>query len=171
MNVRIGKIVAVNGLKGEVILEHNLGKRSELKGLLSVMIETKKDELIPYFVETAKARSATESILKFEGVDTPEKAKLITRKNAWIAEKDFDAHVSKQSSTALLGYILFDKKIRIGEITAVLEQQQQILCTVEINGKEALIPVHSDNTLHMNSKERTIEVDIPDGLLEIYLEE
>lgn len=163
--------MAVSGLKGEVILEHTLGKKSELKGLKSILLETKKDELLPYFVEAAKAKSTTESIIKFEGIDTPEKAKLLTRKNVWISEIDFEAHVSKQSPTAFLGYILYDKKNKIGEVVAVFEQPQQILCTVEMNGKEILVPVHDNNILKIDQKEKVLEVDIPDGLLEIYLEE
>ena len=45
----IGKIVAVHGLKGEVLLKHELGKKTSLKGLQAVFIEDKK-KIIPSLV-------------------------------------------------------------------------------------------------------------------------
>ena len=48
----IGKIVAVHGLKGELLLKHELGKKTSLKGLQAVFIEDKKDSFIPWFIES-----------------------------------------------------------------------------------------------------------------------
>ena len=43
----IGKIVATFGVKGEVVLHHQLGKKTSLKGLETIFIEEKKDEMLP----------------------------------------------------------------------------------------------------------------------------
>lgn len=39
---KIGKLVATYSLKGEIILQHSLGKKTSLKGLETLFIEEKK---------------------------------------------------------------------------------------------------------------------------------
>ena len=51
---KIGKLAASFGLKGELVLEHSLGKKTALKGLEVIFLEDKKDSFIPYFILTAK---------------------------------------------------------------------------------------------------------------------
>jgi hypothetical protein len=47
------KLVAVHGLKGELISKHELGKKSSLKDVKAIFIEDKKDSFFPWFIETA----------------------------------------------------------------------------------------------------------------------
>lgn len=39
---RIGKLVATYGVKGEIILQHSLGKKTSLRSLDAVFVEEKK---------------------------------------------------------------------------------------------------------------------------------
>lgn len=151
-NIKTGRIVAATGLKGELIFLHDLGKKTDLKNLRSVLLEVKKDELLPYFIESAKGKTETETLIKLEGIETMEQAKLLTRKNVWLSEEDFNKQVAKQAPTAMLGYQLFNKEEQVGEIVGVLEQVNQILCTVAVGEKEALVPVHADNLLDLDHK-------------------
>ena len=48
---KIGKFVGTFGLKGELVLKHNLGKKTSLKGLRAVFVEERKESFIPWFVE------------------------------------------------------------------------------------------------------------------------
>ena len=71
----IGKIVSSFGLKGELILQHQLGKKTSLKGLEVLFIEQHKDEMLPYFIMSTRVKSETEIYLFLEGVDVKEKTK------------------------------------------------------------------------------------------------
>ena len=53
----IGKLVAVHGLKGELLLKHELGKKTSLKGLQAIFIEEKKNSFLPWFIESTKIKS------------------------------------------------------------------------------------------------------------------
>ena len=66
---KAGKLVAVHGLKGELIFKHELGKKTSLKNLKAIFIEDRKDSFIPWFIENAKARSSNEVLLKLETID------------------------------------------------------------------------------------------------------
>jgi len=64
----IGKIVASFGVNGEVILRHALGKKTALKGLETIFIEMHKNEFLPYFIQSARAKNDAEIYLALEGL-------------------------------------------------------------------------------------------------------
>src|SRR5436189_853027 len=92
---KIGKLAASFGLKGELILQHNLGKKTAFKGLESVFIEEKKESFLPYFIESVKVKSEDEVYLKLEGIDTVETARKMTPKEVWLTEADFKKFADK----------------------------------------------------------------------------
>src|ERR1700712_3271743 len=94
----IGKIVASYGLLGEVILKHHLGKKSSLKGLSVLFLEQSKDEMLPYFIESAKIKSEDEIYLKLDGINTKEEARKINQKEIWLTDEDFNKYASKSSA-------------------------------------------------------------------------
>jgi len=51
----------------------------------------------------------------------------------------------------------------------VIEQPHQVLCRLEINRKEVLIPINGETLEKMDKKNKTVFVNLPDGLLELYL--
>jgi len=165
---KIGKLAASIGLKGELILQHSLGKKTSLKGLEAIFIEESKDSFIPYFIQSTKIRSGEETIIKLEGIDVVEKARRLTPKEVWLAENDFKKFAAKSSPIALLGFMMVNEGIEIGEILEVIEQPHQVLCTILFDGKEALIPIHEESLEKVDTKNRKVYVRLPDGLLEIY---
>lgn len=166
---KIGKLAASFGLKGELILAHNLGKKTALKGLETIFVEETKGSPLPYFIVTAKAKNESEVFITLEGIETVEAARKLTPKEVWILEADFKKFAATQSPIAMLGFMLLDEDgTQVGKVVEVIEQPHQILCAVIINGNEALIPVHQDNLINMDAKKQTVTVIIPEGLLDIY---
>jgi 16S rRNA processing protein RimM len=169
-HISIGKIVATFGLNGEIILKHSLGKKTALKNIEVVFIEDKKESRLPYFVQTSKAKTETEMYIQFDGVATKEAAQKLLNKRVWITEEEFKKIVGKQSPIALLGYSIIDDNKNIGAINEVIEQPHQILVRILINDKEAFIPLHEASLKKIDHKKKEVHVELPDGLLEIYLE-
>ena len=167
---KIGKLVAVHGLKGELLLKHTLGKKTSLKGLQAIFVEERKESFLPWFVESLKIKSDEEIFLKLEGVNTREAAMRLVQKEIWIPEADFKNFSAKTSPGNLLGYIIINEKESLGEILEVIEQPYQLLCRLEINSKEVLIPLNEDTLQKIDHKKKQVNVKLPDGLLEIYLE-
>lgn len=165
---KIGKLAASTGLKGELVLQHNLGKKTTLKGLEAIFLEEKKDSFIPYFLQSAKIRTDNETVIKLEGIDIVEAARKLTPKEVWLNEDDFKKFAAKSSPIALLGFTIIHEEENLGEILEVIEQPHQVLCTILINGKEALIPIHDESLDRVDSKNRKVYVNLPDGLLDIY---
>ena len=166
---KIGKLVAVHGLKGELLLQHELGKKTSLNGLQAIFIEEKKNSFLPLFIESAKIKSEEEVYLKLEGVNTREAAIRLGKKEIWVPETDFKKIVSKTAPANLLGYTIINNDESLGEILELIEQPHQLLCRLDIKGKEVLIPLHEGSLKKVNHRKKEVLVELPDGLLEIYL--
>ena len=164
----IGKIVASHGLTGEVVLEHALGKKTDLKGLETIFVEERKGSFLPYFVENTKAKNDVEIYIKLEGFNTKESARRLNQKEVWLLKPDFDKYAAKSSPISMLGYMMINEGKEIGEIFEVIEQPMQVLCKIMYLGKEALIPIHQESLDKIDKKKKQVHVTLPDGLLDIY---
>lgn len=168
--IKVGKVVAAHGLIGEVVLQHELGKKTDLKKLPALFIELKKDSFVPYFIQKAKGTTPKESLLLLEEIDTREKAQALVGKQCWLPEEEFKRYVNRQAPANLLGYeIVQEGQPPLGTIEEVIEQPQQLLCRLLIQGKEVLIPLHEDTLVAIDHKTKSVTVRLPEGLLDIYL--
>jgi len=165
----IGKIVSVFGLKGELIIHHHLGKKTSLKGLEVIFIEERKDEMLPYFVESIKIKNEEEVYMKLEGIDTKETAHKLLQKETWLPETDFQKYAVKSAPISLVGYHIIDDGKDLGEILEVIEQPHQVLCRLEIQEKEVLIPMNEETLQKTDQKNKKVFVTLPEGLLDVYL--
>jgi len=166
---KIGKLIAVHGLKGELILKHSLGKKTSLKGLQALFIEEKKSSFIPWFIESTRIKKDDEIYIKLEGSDTREKAITLTQKEIWLPETDFKKFVAKSAPSTMLGYTIVNDGEPLAEILEVIEQPHQLLCRIEVNTKEVLIPLNESTIEKIDHKKKQVIVSLPEGLLEIYL--
>ena len=166
--IHIGKIVATFGVKGEVILLHGLEKKSDFKSIEVVFIEQTKNNFLPYFLQSAKAKDNAESYLSLDGIATKEEAHRFIRKNVWLLQADFEKVAGKASAIGLIGFSIFENKNLIGIVEEVIEQPHQLLLKIIYKSKEALIPLHEETIEKIDRKKKEIHVTLPDGLLAIY---
>lgn len=164
----IGKFVAVFGLQGELILKHNLGKKTSLKGLAAVFIEEKKDSFLPWFVQSTRIKNEEEIYIKLEGIDVREGAIKLTQKQVWLPEADFKKFSAKSSPISFLGYDIVEDGKVLGKVLEVIEQPHQVLCRIDLDGKEAYIPLHEETLLKIDKKKAQVIVQLPEGLLDVY---
>lgn len=164
----IGKLVAAFGLQGEMILQHRLGKKTGFKGLKVLFLEEKKGEMLPWFVESIRAKGDEDVYVKLEGVDTKESARRLVQKEVWLPESELAQFAGKSAPISLVGYHLWQGDEDLGEILEVIEQPHQVLCRIDLDGKEALIPIHDETLQKVDKKNRKVFVELPDGLLDVY---
>lgn len=164
----VGKFAATFGVAGELVLKHALGKKTDLKGLETLFVEDRKDSFLPYFVDYAKGKTHDETLVKLEGIDSKERAQLLTRKEVWLLQKDFEQFTDAAAPLSLLGYMMINEGEPIGEVLEVIEQPLQVLCKIMYKGYEALIPIHEETLDEIDKENREVHVTLPDGLLDIY---
>lgn len=165
----IGKIVSAFGLKGDLIAQHHLGKKIAVSKIRVIFLEQKGGEMLPYFIENIRKKGDDELYLKLEGVETREAGLKFLRRDLWMKEEELHAHTQKNNPIGWVGYRVLDQGKDLGEILEVIEQPHQVLCRLEIESKEVLIPVNEQTLQKIDHKSRSLLLDLPDGLLEVYL--
>ena len=133
----IGKLVAVFGLQGELVLEHRLGKKTSLKGLKTIFVEERGGEMLPWFVQGTRAKGVSDIYIKLEGLDTKEAARRVVQKEVWVADADFARFAGRSAPISMVGFRLLDGSVDLGEILEVIEQPHQILCRIDHGEYEA----------------------------------
>jgi len=166
--IHIGKLVASFGLKGDLILNHELGKKTPFKGIEVLFVEESKGNYLPYFIESARASNEEETTIKLEGLNTKESAARLISRNAWVTDTDFRLLVGKTAPIALLGYLLINEGVELAPIEEVINQPHQILLRITLKEKEVLIPLHEATLNKIDHVKKQVHVILPDGLLEIY---
>jgi len=165
---KIGKLAATFGVEGQLVLQHNLGKKTSLKGLETIFIEEKKDSFLPYFIASAKIKNDKETFILLEGIQSKEAAHFFVKKEVWLSEKDFKKSAAVAAPISFLGFTIINDKKELGEVIEVIEQPHQVLCAIMIDAKEVLIPIHENSLEKIDKKNRKLFVNLPDGLLDIY---
>jgi 16S rRNA processing protein RimM len=168
--IHIGKFVAAFGLTGELVLKHFLGKKTVFKEGEAIFIEELKGAYLPYFIQSSKAKSTEETVLQIEDVNTREKALKFIQKNVWLQQEDFKKLVAKNSPLGLLRYTVIDNGKEMGKIEEVILQPHQVLLKINVEGKEALIPLHEETLVNIDHKKNEVHVTLPEGLLDVYLQ-
>jgi len=169
--VHIGKIVAPHGVSGQIILEHALGKPIHFKGIEALFVEKNEGSFIPYFIQSATAKTDTITHLQIEGIQSREATSVLMSKKVWLPQDAFQKLVDKSSPLALLGYQVQQDGQDLGIIQEVIEQPHQLMVTILYKGQEAYIPLHEESLLGVDHSKKVVLVNLPDGLLDLYTEE
>ena len=165
--IRIGKIVATNGLQGAVVLTHIVGESTWLKKDDVLFLELNKESFIPFFVTVVKPLNKEEYILNVEDVDTLEAAKKLIGKQAYVKE-DILSKYTSDSPLLWIGFNIVDKERgSVGEIEDVMQTGHQWLAKVTYEGREVLIPLIDQMILDTNVRNKFIRMELPEGLLDI----
>lgn len=166
---KIGKLVAAFGVKGEMILKHSLGKKSKLNNVKALFVEEKKEAFIPWFISATRIKTEDEIYIQFEDITSREAALKLTQKEVWVTETDFKKIAAPSTPLSYLGFHIIDNSNDLGPILELIEQPHQLLCRLQVEDKEVLVPLNEQTLLQIDKKSKKIIVSLPDGLLDIYL--
>lgn len=165
----IGYITKTKGLKGEVQLFFEYDNPELLE--LDIVFADINGKMVPFFVSSYKLHTNGTGNFYFDDIDHIDKAQVLVKKKIYQplskmpdrSEEDFHYNDLK-------GFLVFDETHgELGEITEVNEYPQQFVATVSYKDTEILFPLNEDMILEIDEEEATILVDLPEGLLDIYI--
>jgi len=168
---QLGKIVRTFGTKGEVIFQIDSEIFSQIKKLESVYLKL-NENLVPFFIELLQPKAKGQAMVKFLDVDSTEDASLLAGCDIFIPIGLLPKQKGAQLySIEIEGYTVIDaSRGETGTVKTVLEMPQQSLLAIEYNGKEILIPIVDEIVKKIDRKTKTVHIDAPEGLIELYLE-
>ena len=161
---KIGKIVNAVGLKGEVKVYNYSDYKERFAEIETVFVEDK----IYTILNTRYMKDV--AILKLEGVDDRNGAEALKDKDLYIPEEMLrvlpeDTYYIKD----LVGIKVIDTNGEyLGILSEVYQNRAQDLYEIELeNKKKILLPAVEEFVLDINMKERTMKVQLIDGLLDL----
>lgn len=166
----LGKITKTHALKGEVILFLDVDIPEDYDNLEAVFLEI-KGQLVPYIVEELQMKGR-KSILKLEDINTIEQAEPIVNAPVWLPLTALPELKGNQFYYHdVIGYMIYDavSEKAIGTLKAIYESTGQDLFAIDVEEKEVLIPIVDDFIHKIDHGNQKIEVKLPEGLLEVYM--
>lgn len=167
----LGKLTKTHGLKGELAIWLDVDYPEEYEELDSVLLDI-KGTLVPHFVEEIQIRP-NKSIIKFEDIDTIEEALKIVNcdlylPNENLSELDDDQFYYHE----IIDFDIIDElQGKLGKVAAVYTSDAQDLIAMTYQGNEVLIPVSDEIVKTIDREKKELYTNLPEGLLEIYLED
>ncbi|WP_461789324.1 ribosome maturation factor RimM [Pedobacter sp.] len=165
----IGYITKTKGLKGEVQLFFEFEEYEDLD--LDVLFLELNGKMVPFFVSSYKLYENKTGLFYFDDVDHVDKAQPLVKKKAYLPlSKKPEREDDEFYYTDLKGFIAVDETLgELGEIIEVNEYPQQFVATVSYQNKEILFPLNEDFIVEIDDEDQIITLDLPEGLLDIYL--
>jgi len=162
--ILLGRIARVHGYDGTVIIRLETESGDYIQKMETVFIEI-EGILVPFFISESEITGESSLWLKFEGYEAREKVAEFIGCRIFTAMGKA-ANESEQSNDSLVGFEVSDKgRKKIGIVKGIIRNPgQELLVLDSAGGKEILIPLHVDLISDFNETERTLELDIPEGL-------
>ncbi|WP_129717114.1 ribosome maturation factor RimM [Pedobacter sp. SYP-B3415] len=166
----VGYITKTRGLKGELQVFFETDRYEQLDP--DVFFVDMAGKLVPYFVGSLKIQSNSTGYLMLDDVDHIDKAQPLVKKKLYLPlDQKPVAGQDDFSFTDLKGFVVTDKQLGpLGQISEVHVYPQQFVAALIFKEKEVLFPLNEDFIVNIDQEAETVETDLPEGLLDVYLE-
>lgn len=163
---KIGIINKPHGVKGEVsfTFSDDVFDRVDCDYLVLLL----DGILVPFFIEEYRFKTDNVALVKFEDVDTAEKARMFTNVEVYFPVKYMEVSGEGIVSWDVFdGFRVIDRRYGdLGKIVGVDDSTINVLFVIEKDGNELLLPAHEEFVLKLDKENKVVHVDIPDGLLD-----
>lgn len=166
----LGYISKTVGHKGELLLILDVDDIKRYKKLESVFVEI-NNQLVPFFITHIELRGNGAKVT-FDGIDNPQRAEELTRSSLYLPLSFLPPLKGKKFYYhEILGFTATDKHHgNIGIVENVLDYPTQALFQIKKDTTEILVPVKEDFIVSIDRDKKIIELNAPEGLIDIYLD-
>jgi len=167
----LGKIVSKYSFKGEVLIKLDTDEPEIYEEMESVFVELGKN-LVPFFIQKSQLHKSSLLRVQFEDVKDEATADSLLGKSVFLPLSSLPKLSGNQFYYhEVIGFTLMDAQHGdIGVIESINDAASQVLFEAKKNGKELMIPVSDDIIVKVDRDTKTIFVNTPEGLVELYLD-
>ena len=160
---RIGRLGKAHGVKGEVSFQFDDDIFDRVDS--DYLILEVDGILVPFFIEEYRFRSDTVALVKFEDVDTQQRAQELTGCDVYFPRSLADDDETP-SLSMLIGFdvVGVTTGTTVGRIAAIDDSTANLLFELE-DGR--LIPAAEELITNIDTKNKVIKMTIPEGLLDL----
>ena len=166
----LGKIAKKFSFKGEVLAYLDTDEPELYQNLESVFVEINKS-LVPFFILQSQLNKGKFLRIRFEDIENEEDADRIIGCEAYLPL----SMLPKLEGTQfyfheVIGFDVLDTRLgNIGKITGINDSGAQAIFEIDKNGTEILVPLIDEFIVALNRENKTITLETPEGLVDLYL--
>ena len=161
---KIGRIGKAHGIKGEV--SFNFDDDVFDRGDAEYLVLEVDGILVPFFMEEYRFRSDSTALVKFEDIETQDRARELTNCDVYFPRDLVDDEEEVLTYSFLIGFDIIDASTdkKVGTIASVDESTLNILFELE---EGTLIPASEELITDIDKDNKTITIALPEGILEL----
>ena len=167
----IGTFSRTHGIKGALVLDKEIDF-SEIIKLESVLVEINQ-LLVPFFVANHSFRNEYSYLISIDDVESEVDAAKFVGKRVYLPNELIKKSTPESEiiNKGIEGYAVIDKNQgAIGFVKYIEEISGNDLIAVDHDGTEILIPFQDSIILSIDKKKSIVEIDAPEGLIDLYLD-
>ena len=163
--ILLGKIVKLHGFHGALVIALEGDISEKIKEMESVFVEI-DGKPVPFFIEWLKDKGPQTLLVKFEYFDSDKSIEefigcnVLTDMETAVTESDSELPIF------LKGFILLNSTgNELGEIIKVISFPMQVMLEIKSGSAEdILIPYNEEWVIAIDKKNKTLRLDLPEGL-------
>lgn len=131
---------------------------------------------VPLFVGSLQRRGKSGGVVVFDDIDTETRAQMLVGLDFSVRGESFaPAKIEERAAGEiymedLVGYTADLGGGKSGVIKELVDSDLNPLFRVDVGGQEVLVPAADDFIVKIRARKQVVEFELPDGLLELYLE-
>ena len=120
---------------------------------------------VPFFIEEYRFRSDSSALVKLEGIDTAERARMFTNVEVYFPVKHAEGAGDGSSvGSFFVGFRMEDTRYGVlGEVVDVDTSTVNTLFVVDKKEEELLIPAQEEFIMDIGQEQKLITVELPEG--------
>ena len=168
----LGKVVKKYSFKGELLAKLDTDEPELYENLDAIFIDL-RGNLVPFFVESSQLHKSDLLRLNFEDVDSEADADALLKCDLYLPLDLLPKlEGNKFYFHEVIGFKITDENFgEVGIIKSVNDSTAQALFEIDRNSIEILIPMNDEFIVNVDRKNKTVFVNTPEGLIDLYLED
>ncbi len=165
-----GKLTKTIGLNGALQLYLNTDFARLHNRIESLYIDL-HGQKVPYLVVKLQAKSGGNMLVELEDIETIADAQQLVGQEVFVTQDILPTLSGKEFyHQEIIGYTVTDKELGVlGAVNELIDVPLQTIVSVTYKEIEVLIPLAGAILININRDSKTIEVDCPEGLVDMYL--
>lgn len=172
--IPVGRVTHTHGLNGEMTVQIANPVFREVSSCPYLVFEV-DGIFVPFFICQQRQQNHATELLTFDDIDTAVKAQAFVGRELWFDRRCFSPAEAEdydnghpEEELPLVGYTVIDEKAgELGRILEIDSQTANLLFIIDHHGEELMAPAADDLIIEINDDEKTVRMQLPEGLLNL----
>jgi 16S rRNA processing protein RimM len=167
--IKVGKLNRAFGLKGHLRFFIEPEMESRLKKISVFFIQNKNGQL-PYFVDEFDQGESGHGMVHFEDVKDKTMADGLVGRILFVEETTLKKLKPATRLSDYIGFMIHDEHTgNLGLLDDIIQLPQHEIGQFIFEGKEILFPFNKEVVKKIDKRKKILFVDLPEGIIDVYL--